>query len=613
MKRVRVKAIAMGLALAAGSALAADGEWRPLGQNVSGAAAKAKAETPVWLPPPQSAKRDIVPASNVGELSNVPALLGPRATANDTFGPLPVIPALPGVPNNALPSLPPMTAEPPRAMPDRGATPPNPVPVPIPEPLPKEPLPKEPPAPKTVEPPTMVPPREPGILPRPKSETDPAPLPFPRPQPQPAPQPELPTAPPELMYPAGGIERGKHGVFGSPSLSISRDYPPLRDVVHQHSRELVLSGESGDPLNRLSVRGEYLLWWMPGFPTPVLGTTNANTNLNGYLGEPGTASLLGPGSLIDSTRHGLRLRAGYWLDDCGSCGFDIGGFFLGKRDFTATFGSDVNPLITRPVFVPNLIPNTNQPLGENGEAVAVPGILRGALTIRADSSLWGLDVNAHKNVWNDCGERLEFFGGYRHLNLRESLTFTENITVIGPGGNRLAITDPIGTQVVVQDRFATRNAFHGAQVGAVYERRWGQWDFDARASLALGTTHQTLEISGFQLRQRPDAELMTFRGGLLAAGPNLGRFTRDRFSVVPELTMNVGYWLSPNFRVFAGYNFMYWTNVIRPGDQLDRVVDLTFVPNALNASFSGQYRPRPLFKQRDLAVNGLQLGLDWRW
>ena len=106
---------------------------------------------------------------------------------------------------------------------------------------------------------------------------------------------------------------------------------------------------------------------------------------------------------------------------------------------------------------------------------------------------------------------------------------------------------------------------------------------------------------------------MSFRGGLLAAGPNLGRFTRDQFSVVPELTLNVGYNVTPNLRLFAGYNFLLWTNVIRPGDQIDHVVDLTFVPNAPPVSFSGLNRPRPLFAQRDLVVNGIQFGLDWRW
>jgi hypothetical protein len=53
--------------------------------------------------------------------------------------------------------------------------------------------------------------------------------------------------------------------------------------------------------------------------------------------------------------------------------------------------------------------------------------------------------------------------------------------------------------------------------------------------------------------------------------------------------------------------------VIRPGDQIDHVVDLSFVPNAPPASFSGQLRPHPLFKQSDLVVNGIQFGLQAQW
>ena len=167
--------------------------------------------------------------------------------------------------------------------------------------------------------------------------------------------------------------------------------------------------------------------------------------------------------------------------------------------------------------------------------------------------------------------------------------------------------------MIVQDKFATRNYFNGAQIGGLYERRLGRWQLDARASVALGDTHQVLEIDGFQVRQQPGAAPMTFRGGLLAAGPNIGKFSQDRFSVVPELTLNAGYWVTPHLRLFAGYNFLFWSNVIRPGDQIDHVVDLSFVPNALQTGFSGQYRPRPLFKQSDLAINGIQFGLDWRW
>lgn len=488
----------------------------------------------------------------------------------------------------------------------------------------------------------MVPPRVPEFLPPTKKSDSPVipvpvpgpgtpavsppanPLPAPRsvdPPAQPLPQPrsELPPAPPELMVPVGALEApGQRGTFGSMPINLSRDYPSLRDFIsgrRDHSEVTIASDSARDDAlpNRYFVQGEYLLWWMPGFGTPVLGTTNANTALNGYLGEPGTTSLLGPGNFGNSTRSGFRIRAGAWLDDCGSCGIDGSFFFLGSQSTSAVFNSAQDPLITRPVYVPNLIPGTNTPLGENGEAVAVPGILNGSLSARATSQLLGADVNARKSLFNTCDARAEVFIGYRFLNLRESLTMTEDITVVGAGGNRVAVTDPIGTHVVVQDKFATNNYFNGGQIGGLYERRVGRWQFDARGSFAMGDTTQVLNIDGFQIRQQPGAAPTTYRGGLLAAGPNLGRFTSNRFSVVPELTLNVGYWVTPGIRLYAGYNFLLWTNVIRPGDQIDHVVDLASVPNSLVTTTSATSHPRPIFKQTDLVVNGIQFGIDLRW
>ena len=724
MKRFRVRAVGLGLALAAGTAVAADDEWRAAGQPtvdvtpsgmpgllpapLRAVPTGAKADGPIWLPARQPGA--VAPA--------VTPLVSPAA---GTSGPVVVLPAVPVVtpapvqqtqPISTQPTVPfqpqPIAAQPvviqPQPAPAQPVQQYHPQPVvtqPVvqyqPQPAPQQPvsndsplgprmgntlgpLPTIPVAPDAIEPPPpappvrvavqpqdpvpqprpldppkvgepspMIPPRVPEFLPPAKKSDSPVapmpvpgsgtpavnppanPLPAPRPvdppaQPlsQPRPdhqpaQPELQPAPPELMIPTGAMEApGRRGTFGSNPINLSRDYPPLRDLFsggRGHDEVTIASdGIQGDALtNRYFVQSEYLLWWMPGFGIPVLGTTNANTALNGYLGEPGTTSLLGPGNFGNSTRSGFRIRAGAWLDDCGSCGIDGSFFFLGSQSTSAVFNSNQYPLITRPVFVPNLIPGTNTPLGENGEAVAVPGILAGSLSARATSQLLGADVNARKNLLNTCDSRAEVFIGYRFLNLRESLTMTEDITVVGSGGNRVAVTDPIGTHVVVQDKFATNNYFNGGQIGGLYERRFGRWQFDARGSFAMGDTTQVLNISGFQIRQAPGASPMSYQGGLLAAGPNLGRFTSNHFSVVPELTLNVGYWVTPGIRLYAGYNFLLWTNVIRPGDQIDHVVDLASVPNSLVTTTSATAHPRPIFKQTDLVVNGIQFGIDLRW
>jgi len=168
--------------------------------------------------------------------------------------------------------------------------------------------------------------------------------------------------------------------------------------------------------------------------------------------------------------------------------------------------------------------------------------------------------------------------------------------------------------VFVQDRFETRNRFHGGQVGGFWNRKLGQFDVDVRAGIALGTTAQTVEIDGLQRRTRPGQALETFRGGLLATGPNLGRFTQNEFSVVPEITANLGYRITPNLRVSVGYNFLYWSNVVRPGDQIDRVVDVALVPNPpVGVAPTANPRPLPTFRQSDFWAHGVQFGVEFRW
>jgi hypothetical protein len=429
----------------------------------------------------------------------------------------------------------------------------------------------------------------------------------------------LPVAPGDQTVPPGIPVPGKWGTFGSMPIAISRDYPSLSELcglpARPRDRQGLLGGqgESNPLLARGFVDGEFLLWWAKGFNIPILGTTSTNGGF-GFLGQPGTVPILGPGTLFDTVRPGLRLRAGMWVDDCHSCAIDGSFFFLGRLTADSTLTSATIPTITRPIFSPNPVPGIpGTIIGETGQAVAVPGILAGALSAHAESVLWGFDANVRKCLFSCCDTQATWFFGYRNLNISESLAITENINVIGPGGTRVFPINPVGTAVVVQDRFATDNHFNGVQVGATYERRWGRVNLDARASVALGDTHQELNINGFQEVTQPGQPPALFRGGLLAAGPNLGSFTRDRFSVAPEATVNLGYWVLPRLKLYAGYNFLFWSNVIRPGDQIDHVVDLTFVPNSPPVAASGQLHPQPLFRQSNLWVTGVQFGVEWRW
>jgi hypothetical protein len=437
---------------------------------------------------------------------------------------------------------------------------------------------------------------------------------------------EEPPGPPLMPHPdvcqtGGEVAPTRGRVFGSPALNLSRDffvrdlfgldlYTPPRGTIGPDG-QVMLDGPAPD---LFFFHAEYLLWWANRYRIPELATTSASNTGFGLLGDPNTRALLGPGNFGPTFRNGLRIRGGGYFDECDPVGLDASFFFLGTARQKVAFDSAQFPVITRPFFAPNTAVINDQAgtiflPGEFGEVVARPGLSAGRFEVETESYLWGADVNYRRGICRTCEGARGWFLGYRHLNLTERLRMTEFITATGAQA-----PDPIGTRVVVGDTFDTRNRFHGGQVGYLWNRRVGRWDLDARASVALGVTHQTLTIDGFQQRTRPGEVTQAFRGGLLAAGPNLGRFTDNRFSVVPEATFNVGYMVNPAVRLYVGYNFLYWNNVIRPGDQIDRTVDVTFVPNPpANVPPSGQFRPQPTFRQSDLWVQGIQFGAELRW
>ena len=170
------------------------------------------------------------------------------------------------------------------------------------------------------------------------------------------------------------------------------------------------------------------------------------------------------------------------------------------------------------------------------------------------------------------------------------------------------------SRAVVFDSFETRNQFYGGQVGARAEYRRGPWFLDLRGMVALGNTRQSVTINGGQAVTDANGTTTLFTGGLLALPTNIGRVTRDRFTVVPELTINVGWQVSPLMRIFVGYNFLFWSNVLRPGDQIDRVVDVTQIPNFRTTAMpTGLARPGVPLEGTSFWAQGLNFGLELRY
>ncbi|WP_299009694.1 BBP7 family outer membrane beta-barrel protein, partial [uncultured Caulobacter sp.] len=82
------------------------------------------------------------------------------------------------------------------------------------------------------------------------------------------------------------------------------------------------------------------------------------------------------------------------------------------------------------------------------------------------------------------------------------------------------------------------------------------------------------------LYPEPGEDPETRSGGLLAQDSNIGNYERNELSVLPQLGVTLGYKLTERLKLTGGYTFVYWSNVVRPGDQIDPEVNPGNLPFA---------------------------------
>src|SRR5579871_6353632 len=141
-----------------------------------------------------------------------------------------------------------------------------------------------------------------------------------------------------------------------------------------------------------------------------------------------------------------------------------------------------------------------------------------------------------------CGCDIALLTGYGYRDLMESVDF--NI------GLPAAVAGP--------DHFRTRNQLSGSNLGL----RWGGVGcsglfFGAQAMITVGNNHETAVLAG---------DTAGVPGGFFVTAANAGRFTQNEFSYASQADLKIGYQLNRYSMVYAGYTFLYWRNVIRPGE-----------------------------------------------
>jgi hypothetical protein len=242
---------------------------------------------------------------------------------------------------------------------------------------------------------------------------------------------------------------------------------------------------------------------------------------------------------------------------------------------------------------------------ETSEIISLPGFSAGGFSATTSNSLWGAEVDLRKNIWLDCRGRVDMIAGFRYLHFDEDLRLAESF--MGLPGSRLN-----GFSGIIMDSFATRNDFYGGQIGLSGELQRGRWSLNTQVKVALGGTHQAVDINGVQLAATPSGMIMA-PAGLLAQPTNIGESTRDKFTVVPEVGFNVGYQVTDHMKLFVGYSFLYWSNVLRAGDQVDRVLNVNENAFPLLQRPGAPLRPMVPFKDTDLWAQGINFGMQFTW
>ena len=329
---------------------------------------------------------------------------------------------------------------------------------------------------------------------------------------------------------------------------------------------------------------------------------------SGIPGQGDTRVVLGGDSFGDTFTTGGRMTLGRWFGD-GECrGIEARLFVLNEINSSFITSSNEFPVLARPFF------NVNTPMGPFSEVVADPARGVGGVAVNTEHSLWGAEVNYRRFLCGNGCRRVDAIVGYRYLGMKDQLSITENFVSNGTAPTLVGGV-PVATGVVT-DSFRTENHFHGGQIGLMGHLTRGRWSIDARATVAFGNLTQKAEIAGGQTLGLANGTVATFQGGLLALpGANIGSYTQNQFSVVPEVGFNVGYQLTSRMRVFVGYNFLYIGNALRPEGLIDQNIDAARIPNfpAGGTTPLAFPRPAPQFNLSDYFVQGISFGVAFRW
>ena len=370
------------------------------------------------------------------------------------------------------------------------------------------------------------------------------------------------------------------------------------------------SDASGNQYSPVYFVPEYLLWKTTGQHLPVLATTSpAGTPFaeSGVPGAPGTSVLYGNQTILDQYRSGTDWRHGFWFDEAHTSGIDAGLFYLGNRVETYYIVSNPNFLVSRPFTDAATGTPMAVPVLYNNPA-DTSNVFLGHFTTQSNTNLWGADFNIRRNLYSDENLRMDVTAGYQFMRLHDTVEIGESLSNVSGGGYTP------GTAIGSLDQFFSTSRFNGLLLASLNEWNYDRLFMQANVKIAIGTNRNDVNIQGHTFIDQVDQFRINREGGVLTGPSNIGQHTENEFSVIPQGSLMFGYQITQQVRIFAGYSFMYWTNVVRAADHINTTVNSSNLPIALSQpTGTGPAQPAFTFHDSDFWAHGVTIGLDFRW
>ncbi|MDG2382716.1 MAG: BBP7 family outer membrane beta-barrel protein [Pirellulaceae bacterium] len=376
------------------------------------------------------------------------------------------------------------------------------------------------------------------------------------------------------------------------------DYVPVSE--HGYCDSCGDTSCSGCDKECLAVWGsiEYLLWWGQDAKTPPLVTTSpVGTSYNdaGVLGEPTTSVLFG-GDIQSDAFQGGRLTVGLWLDSCAKLGVAGRGFSMQQNTSKYSADSNAIPILARPFF--DAITNV-----ESSRVVGFPLVAEGNMNVALETEIDGVQAFLRHQFKRGCNYRIDWLLGYRYLGMRESLLITDSTINLDTGS---PFFDYETSQI---DFFDVENEFNGAEIGLMGHSVEGRWTLDFHSTVSLGEMQQLARVNGSTVIRPPTGTPTELVGGLLTQGTNIGEYRNNQFAVIPEVSLTLGYFITPRLDLSIGYTFLYVNHLSRPGQLIDTDINLTQQTGTLE----GPARPEFVFRDSDYWLQGMNFGLNLRY